>query len=819
MQKFILKYLFNAGNWCIYLLSETDNPRVQLRRLFLVFIIAIFFIPLIGFGIVKIQTPQLEEEAYSNLQAIAELKANQIELWLNERRGDAKVISADRGFVEQVVKLQNGDISQWNNIHSQLEGVLYAYEYEAVLLVNTRGQTLMAIGEHNEIFAPTRALVLKAFESAQPQMGELLLEETGKSYMDYVAPLLVTINGKSNPVGAVVLHINPNQFLFPYIQRWPTASKSGETLLFRKDGDNIIFMNELRHKDGTALKLKFSVNEPNLPAAIAVRSAMAGNKSGTVAGKDYRKVTVLAAYRSVSATNWFVIAKIDRAEVLAPLTTLIFWISLIAVIAIAMVCVMVLMLLRQQRRTHQLELQSRSFGLIEESEQRFRAMAQSSSGAIISADIHGRIVNWNPSATQLFGYAVEEIVGESITRLMPQRFQDAHSMGLARVASGGSPHVIGKVIELAGLRKNGEEFPLELSLSQWTTGSGQFFTAMIRDITERTRAVQILNESEQRFRNLVEQPLAGVGIIQDGKFVYVNPHCVKILGYDSVEELMDVELISLITEKDRQMVIENMRLRIGSEESIRYEFTAIRKDNTLIHLDVHGTRASYEGRPALFGIVQDISERKRADETIQRYVSQLENVFIHTVNIINTLSEVRDPYTAGHERRVADIAVAIGIELGLDDHRIEGLRIAGCLHDLGKITIPAELLSKPRRFSEVEYSLVKEHSKTGYDILKDVEFPWPVADIVLQHHERIDGSGYPQGLKGEAILYEARIMAVADVVEAMSSHRPYRPALGIEKALAEIEDGSGTIYDENVVGACLQIFRKKGFVLSEFWQK
>ena len=175
-----------------------------------------------------------------------------------------------------------------------------------------------------------------------------------------------------------------------------------------------------------------------------------------------------------------------------------------------------------------------------------------------------------------------------------------------------------------------------------------------------------------------------------------------------------------------------------------------------------------------------------------------------------TLSELRDPYTAGHERRVAQIAVALGAELGFDEKRQEGLRAAGHLHDVGKITIPAEILSKPGKLSSIEYQLVQGHAQAGYDVLKEVEFPWPVAQVALQHHERIDGSGYPQGLKGEQILLEARIMAVADVVEAMSSHRPYRPGLGIEAALAEIERGRGSVYDSAVADACFRLFREKG---------
>ncbi len=173
--------------------------------------------------------------------------------------------------------------------------------------------------------------------------------------------------------------------------------------------------------------------------------------------------------------------------------------------------------------------------------------------------------------------------------------------------------------------------------------------------------------------------------------------------------------------------------------------------------------------------------------------------------------ESRDPYTAGHQRRVAGLATAVAEEMSLSRDRIEGIRMAGMIHDIGKISIPAGILSKPGRITEYEFGMIKSHPQVGYDILKQIEFPWPVAQMVYQHHERIDGSGYPQGISGEEILLQAKILGVADVVEAMASHRPYRPALGIEKALEEISQNKGLLYDPDVVYACLKLFKEKRF--------
>jgi len=198
-----------------------------------------------------------------------------------------------------------------------------------------------------------------------------------------------------------------------------------------------------------------------------------------------------------------------------------------------------------------------------------------------------------------------------------------------------------------------------------------------------------------------------------------------------------------------------------------------------------------------------------------RLVQQIREALAGTVGIVGKAVEIRDPYTAGHQRRVAELACAIGRDLGFPDVQIDGLRVAGLLHDVGKLSIPAEILTKPTRLSELELALIREHPQIGHDLLSPIQFPWPVAQIVLQHHERMDGSGYPQGLTGEDLLPEAKILAVCDVVEAMESHRPYRAALGVDEALDEIEKRKGDLYDPAVADACLALFREKGFEFSE----
>lgn len=219
------------------------------------------------------------------------------------------------------------------------------------------------------------------------------------------------------------------------------------------------------------------------------------------------------------------------------------------------------------------------------------------------------------------------------------------------------------------------------------------------------------------------------------------------------------------------------------------------------------------GQQAVLSIARDVTQRRLTEDKLQKSVNRLKRAVEGTVQAMAVATEMRDPYTAGHQRRVSRLAAAIARRMNLPKGDVNGIRMAAAIHDLGKICIPAEILSKPGELNRYEISIIRTHPQVGYEILKEIDFPWPVAETVLQHHERIDRSGYPQGLSGDQIGLGARILAVADVVEAMSSHRPYRPALGIEEALAEIAEGRGRLYDARVADACLELFQEESFRL------
>jgi len=243
----------------------------------------------------------------------------------------------------------------------------------------------------------------------------------------------------------------------------------------------------------------------------------------------------------------------------------------------------------------------------------------------------------------------------------------------------------------------------------------------------------------------------------------------------------------------------------------------LRKDGGIIwvNLTTSPLRKPGEAFERNMIVAEDITERKRGEEQLRDTLESLRKAFSATIQVMVSAVEVRDPYTSGHQLRSADLARAIATELGLPQEKIDAIRMAGSIHDIGKLSIPAEILSKPTKLSEIEFSLIKAHAQRGFEMLKNVESPWPLAEIVYQHHERMDGSGYPRNLKGDEICIEARILTVADVVEAMASHRPYRPGLGIEVALNEIENNSGIFYDSTIADACLRLFREKGFQLAE----
>lgn len=324
-----------------------------------------------------------------------------------------------------------------------------------------------------------------------------------------------------------------------------------------------------------------------------------------------------------------------------------------------------------------------------------------------------------------------------------------------------------------------------------------------------------IRASEENFRNSLDNSPVGIRIVStDGQTTYANRALLNIYGYSDIKEIDSVPYDQLYTPASYAEHLERVRQgQAGEPVPSNYELDIIRKTGETRQLLVSRGEVLWNGERRYQMLYQDITESKQTEKALQASYNKLDKTLDAVIRTVALTVEMRDPYTAGHQQRVSRLACAIAAEMGLPPDKIKGIGVVGAIHDIGKICVPAEILSKPGRITQAEFSIIKEHPQTGYDILKGIDFPWPVAQSVLQHHERMNGSGYPAGLSGDNIILEARIIAVADVVEAMASHRPYRPSLGKEKALAEISQQKGIIYDAAVVDACLKIFSEQGFTL------
>lgn len=329
---------------------------------------------------------------------------------------------------------------------------------------------------------------------------------------------------------------------------------------------------------------------------------------------------------------------------------------------------------------------------------------------------------------------------------------------------------------------------------------------------ERERLLGALAESNERFRSLVETTSDWIWEVNlEGFCTYSSPKVLDLLGF-APEEIIGKNLVDLTvpSEMERTRPI-FQQLILSGKPFTGFEHTCQAKDGRIVVIEKNGVPVFNDNGELMGyrGIARDISERKTALEALKTSRDELHNSLEETVKSLASAAEKRDPYTSGHQLRVDKLACAIARELGLSEQQIEGLHFAAVLHDIGKISLPSEYLAKPSRLSAQERAIIKCHTEVGYEILKNIHFPWPVADIVYQHHEHLDGTGYPRGLTDKDILLEAKILTVADVVEAMSSHRPYRPSLGLETALDEIRSGRGILYHAQSVDACLHLVAEK----------
>jgi PAS domain S-box-containing protein len=354
---------------------------------------------------------------------------------------------------------------------------------------------------------------------------------------------------------------------------------------------------------------------------------------------------------------------------------------------------------------------------------------------------------------------------------------------------------------------------------RWMHGLGQItyddmgkaisLIGTVQDITERKRSEEEIGEQRRFLDAVIDNVDAHIYIKDyDGRYLYVNPAVAHQFGRPVADILGKSDLEILPPDTARQIMELDSKVHLSGVKQASEEMLTDSSGKDRYFWTVKMPIKMRNHPQALIGFstdITDITELKRLQLQEHEVAMRLERAMLGTVDAVSLMMDQRDPYTAGHQQRVGEIAA----EMGLDADTQRGLRVAGAMHDVGKISVPTEILGKPGRISAIEMAIIKTHAQEGYEVLKGIDFPWPVAEVARQHHERIDG--YPRGLKGDEIVLEARVLTVADVVEAMASDRPYRPGLGIDKALAEIERGRGTAYDANAVDACLRLFREKGY--------
>ncbi|MBP1734143.1 MAG: domain S-box-containing protein/HDIG protein [Deltaproteobacteria bacterium] len=447
-----------------------------------------------------------------------------------------------------------------------------------------------------------------------------------------------------------------------------------------------------------------------------------------------------------------------------------------------------------------------------ESEKKYRSIFENAVEGMFQSTPDGQLITANPAMARIFGYATPE-----------EMINQVHNIGLQLYSNEKDRRTFQQLLKEHGIA-GGFEAPfyrqdgtvlwgtLNVRAVKDSDDNVFYYEGTLEDITPRKEAEEELKKSEEKYRNIFENAVMGIyQVTPSGQYLSANPVLSRIHGYNSPEEMIEsvADITQLYVDPSRRAELK----RIINEQGFVKGFEIImrRRDGSLHWVsntsravrDEHGTILYYEGT------IEDITSRKSAEESVK----QLKQTLLGTLHALSRSIEIREPGITGHHRRVSNLGSAIARAMGLADDMAESIRVAGLVHDIGNMSVPSEILSKPGRLTELEYNFVKLHPRSGYDILKETGLPYPVAEIVLQHHERMNGSGYPQGLKGKEMLLEARVLAVADVVEAMASPRPYRPAMGIDAALEEIRKNKSTLYDAQVVDTCLTLFKFKKFQL------
>jgi len=456
------------------------------------------------------------------------------------------------------------------------------------------------------------------------------------------------------------------------------------------------------------------------------------------------------------------------------------------------------------------------------SEARYQYLVQNSPDIIYTLDVNGGFTFISGPVESLLGYMHGELIGKHYSTIIhPDDIERVRTIIEDHVSCpDGNPRCAEVRFLPKGFPADRSEIIIELKMrglyepgtAATETSSRLGIFGIARDITVRKRAEKELELQKVHFQQLFENSPEGIVILDNEEHVLDANRGFEQLFQFHVDEIKKMPINELIVPDGLREETQGFLDTAIAEGMVKRETVRRRKDGELIDVEILGYPIVLSGKKiGIYGIYTDITKRKQSDERLQKTLDQLRRSMGAVIHAMALTVEVRDPYTAGHQQRVSSLARSIAEELGCTQDEVDGIRMAGAIHDLGKINVPAEILSKPGRISDIEFCLIKTHPLIAFDILKEIDFQAPVAEMVYQHHEKMNGSGYPQGLSGDKILPGARILTVADVVEAIASHRPYRPALGITAAIHEITEKRGQYYDPDVVDACVRLFQERRF--------
>jgi PAS domain S-box-containing protein/putative nucleotidyltransferase with HDIG domain len=418
----------------------------------------------------------------------------------------------------------------------------------------------------------------------------------------------------------------------------------------------------------------------------------------------------------------------------------------------------------------------------------------------VALDYKGYIIYCNEKYAEILGYKKEELIGKNILILFTPH---PENLLVKRIEErDGESEIVCK-------KKDGREIYVKIKVKNVNFEGKKLKFITLRNITDEKLVVEEIKDSREKYKVLTETLLDGIIVIDlKGNILFSNLVGANLLGFEKVKDIIGKNIFKFV--KERDLLKNELKLIYENKGGYLIEYEIKDAKGSKFVIESIGQRFKFDGQDAFLLCFRDITERKLIIDNLKNSIEKQKTILLQSVNTISEIMAFRDPYTAKHQKSVAKLAVKIAYEMGFSKNLIEGIRIASLLHDIGKVYIPTDILLKPGKLNGIEWEFIKMHPIYGANIVKNIQFPWDVKKIILQHHERIDGSGYPNGLKSEEIIIETKILSVADVVEAMTSYRPYRTKFSLNEALEEIKKFKGLLYDKEVVETCLTVF-KKGF--------